>query len=142
MAAFMRPFESQVYAVFRIVIGLLFLWHGSQKLFGFPVPIPPEMNPPAWIVYGAGSIELIGGLLVMIGLFTSWAAFICSGQMAVAYWMAHGLRFMNPPAEGGGWAALFPNVNQGELAILYCFAFLFISARGAGIWSVDGTRSS
>src|SRR5688500_14643820 len=105
MAAFMRPFESQVYAAFRIVVGLLFLWHGSQKLFGFPVPIPPEMNPPAWIVYGAGSIEFIGGLLVMIGLFTTWTAFICSGQMAVAYWMGHGSRFLKTPEEGGGWPA-------------------------------------
>jgi putative oxidoreductase len=130
MAAFMRPFESQVYAVFRIVTGLLFLWHGSQKLFGFPAPIPPEFTPPAFILYVAGPIELIGGTLVMIGLFTSWAAFLCSGLMAAAYWMAHGHK------------ALFPLMNGGELAILYCFAFLFISARGAGIWSVDGTRSS
>src|SRR6185369_1739788 len=116
MAAFMRPFESQAYAAFRIVVGLLFLLHGTQKLFGFPVPIPPEMSPPAWIVYGAGSIEFLGGLLVMIGLLTTWAAFISSGQMAVAYWMAHGLRFLN--AEGGGWPALSPTVNQGELAVL------------------------
>jgi putative oxidoreductase len=135
MAAFMRPFESQVYALFRIVTGLLFLWHGTQKLFGFPVPIPPEMTPPWWIVYVGGSIELIGGVLVMIGLLTTWAAFICSGQMAVAYWLGHGLGLM-------GAFSIFPLVNHGELAILYCFAFLFISARGPGIWSVDGSRSS
>ena len=128
MAPFMRPFESQAYAVFRIVVGLLFLWHGTQKLFGFPEPMPGEA--PAFIVYIAGPIELIGGVLVMIGLFTGWAAFLCSGLMAAAYWMAHGMK------------ALFPSVNGGELAILYCFAFLFISARGAGIWSVDGSRSS
>jgi putative oxidoreductase len=130
MAAFMRPFESQVYATFRIVTGLLFLCHGAQKLFGFPVPIPPEMNPPAWIVYGAGSIEFVGGLLVAIGLLTTWSAFLCSGEMAVAYWMGHGTK------------ALFPLVNGGELAVLYCFAFLFICARGPGIWSIDGTRAS
>jgi putative oxidoreductase len=135
MAGFMRPFESQVYALFRIVTGLLFLWHGTQKLFGFPVPIPAEMSPPAWIIYGGGTIELVGGVLVMIGLFTTWAAFICSGQMAVAYWLGHGLGLM-------GTFSIFPLVNHGELAVLYCFAFLFISARGAGIWSVDGTRSS
>ncbi len=130
MASFMRPFESQAYAAFRIVAGLLLLWHGSQKLFGFP-PMPsgyPEA--PAFIIYVAGPIELIGGTLVMIGFFTSWAAFLCSGLMAAAYWMAHGTK------------ALLPIVNQGELAALYCFAFLFISARGAGIWSIDGTRSS
>jgi putative oxidoreductase len=82
------------------------------------------------LMYVAGTIELLGGLLVMIGLFTTWAAFLCSGLMAAAYWMAHGLN------------ALFPIVNRGEMAILYCFAFLFIAARGAGIWSVDGSRSS
>jgi putative oxidoreductase len=128
MAGFMRPYESQAYAAFRIVVGLLFLWHGTQKLFGFPVPMPPDV--PAFIVYVAGGIELIGGVLVMVGLFTSWAAFLCSGLMAAAYWMAHGTE------------ALFPIQNGGELAVLYCFAFLLISARGAGIWSVDGSRSS
>jgi putative oxidoreductase len=127
MAAFMRPFESQTYALFRIVTGLLFLWHGAQKLFGFPVPMQGEMSA---LMYVAGTIELLGGALVMIGLLTTWAAFVCSGLMAAAYWMAHGLN------------ALFPIVNRGELAILYCFAFLFIAARGAGIWSVDGTRAS
>jgi putative oxidoreductase len=128
MAGFMRPYESQAYAAFRIVVGLLFLWHGTQKLFGFPVAMPPDV--PAFIIYVAGGIELIGGVLVMIGLFTSWAAFLCSGLMAAAYWMAHGTE------------ALFPIQNGGELAVLYCFAFLLISARGAGIWSVDGSRSS
>ena len=133
MAAFMRPFESQAYAAFRIVVGLLFLWHGSQKLFGFPEAMPA--GAPAFIVYIAGPIELLGGVLVMIGLLTSWAAFICSGLMAFAYWMGHGLGLNGP-------FSIFPLVNHGELAILYCFAFLFISARGAGIWSVDGSRSS
>ena len=133
MAAFMRPFESQAYAAFRIVVGLLFLWHGSQKLFGFPEAMPA--GAPAFIVYLAGPIELIGGVLVMIGLLTSWAAFICSGLMAFAYWIGHGLGLNGP-------FSIFPSVNHGELAILYCFAFLFISARGAGIWSVDGSRSS
>ena len=133
MASFMRPFESQVYALFRIVTGLLFLWHGAQKLFGFPEPMPP--GAPAFIVYTAGPIELIGGVLVMIGLFTTWAAFLCSGLMAFAYWIGHGLGLNGP-------FSIFPSVNHGELAVLDCFAFLFISARGAGIWSVDGTRSS
>ena len=133
MAAFMRPFESQAYAAFRIVTGLLFLWHGTEKLFGFPEAMPPGV--PAFITYVGGSVELFGGILVMIGLFTSWAAFICSGQMAVAYWMGHGLGLNGP-------FSIFPVVNHGELAVLYCFAFLFISARGAGIWSVDGSRSS
>jgi putative oxidoreductase len=133
MASFMRPFESQAYAAFRIVAGLLFLWHGTEKLFGFPEAMPPGV--PAFITYVGGPIELIGGVLVMIGLFTTWAAFISSGEMAVAYWLGHGLGLKGP-------FSIFPVVNHGELAILYCFAFLFISARGAGIWSVDGTRSS
>ena len=128
MASFMRPFESQAYAALRIVTGLLLLWHGAQKLFGFPAPMPPDV--PAFIIFVAGPIELIGGVLVMIGLFTSWAAFLCSGLMAAAYWMAHGLH------------SPFPIVNGGELAALYCFVFLLISARGAGIWSVDGARAS
>src|SRR5262249_58291452 len=118
----------QTYVVFRIVVGFLFLCHGMQKLFGFPGTMPP--GAPAFIVYIGGSIELIGGILVMIGLFTRWAAFISSGEMAVAYWMAHGPR------------ALLPIVNQGELAVVYCFAFLFIAARGAGIWSVDAARAA
>ena len=84
---------------------------------------------PAFIQYGAGSIELVGGVLVMIGLATSWAAFLCSGTMAAAYWIAHGTQ------------ALLPIQNQGELAFLYCFAFLFMSSRGSGIWSVDAARS-
>jgi putative oxidoreductase len=128
MAAFMAQFGAQTHALLRIVAGLLFLWHGSSKLLHFPVPPPPEA--PAFVVYGAGAIELFAGALVMIGLFTRWAAFIASGEMAVAYWMAHGTQ------------ALFPIQNQGELAALYCFVFLFLSAHGAGIWSVDAARGA
>ena len=128
MASFLRPFESQAYAAFRIVTGFLFVWHGTHKLLGFPIPAPEEA--PAFVIYVAGSIELVGGLLVMIGLFAGWAAFLCSGLMAAAYWMAHGTQ------------AVLPLANGGELAALYCFAFLFIAARGAGIWSVDASRSS
>jgi putative oxidoreductase len=127
MAEFMRPFEAQTYAALRIVTGFLFFWHGSQKLFVFP-PSEHAGGAPAFITYGAGSIELIGGLLVMLGLFTRWAAFVCSGLMAVAYWMAHGRN------------ALLPIQNMGELAVIYCFVFLFISARGPGIWALDKSR--
>lgn len=126
MPAFMRPYDAQAYALLRIVTGFLFLWHGSQKLFGFPGEVPA--GAPPFILYTAGPIELIGGVLVMIGLFTSWAAFLCSGTMAAAYWMAHGTQ------------ALLPIMNKGELAVIYCFVFLFISARGSGIWSVDASR--
>jgi putative oxidoreductase len=112
MASFMAPWHAQTYAAMRIVVGFLFLWHGSQKLFGFP--IPPGGEVPAFITYIAGPIELVGGSLVMVGLFTRWAAFIASGLMAAAYWSFHASR------------GLTPLENHGELAILYCFAFLFI----------------
>lgn len=123
---FMKSFTSQSYALMRIVVGLLFFWHGAQKLFGFPVAM--SFEPPVYITYIAGPIELIGGLLVMVGLFSRWAAFVSSGLMAAAYWMAHGTK------------ALFPIQNGGELAALYCFVFLFIAAQGSGIWSMDGAE--
>ena len=129
---FMQAYTNQTYALLRIFTGLTFVFHGAQKLFAFPIPIPPpiaEQMPP-FVVPVAGPIELIGGLLVAVGLFTRWAAFLCSGLMAAAYWMAHGTQ------------AFFPLVNQGDLAIMYCFAFLFISAQGSGIWSVDDARGS
>jgi putative oxidoreductase len=125
MPTFMIPFQAQAYALLRIVAGLLFLWHGTQKLFGFP-GVPP--NVPPFVTYIAGPIEFIGGLLVMIGFYAGWAAFLCSGLMAAAYWMVHGTH------------ALFPIQNGGELAALYCFVFLFIASRGSGIWSVDAAR--
>jgi len=122
MATFMQKYEKETYAVLRILTGLLFMVHGSSKVFGYPMPTP---DAPAFIVWGAGLIELIGGALVAVGFQTRWAAFICSGTMAVAYWLAHGLKHV------------FPSVNGGELAVLYCFVFLFIAARGSGIWSLD-----
>ena len=115
-------FEAQAYAALRIVTGLLFIFHGSQKLLDFPKEFTYDLSP---LIIAAGGIELIGGILVMIGLLTRPAAFICSGTMAVAYWMAHGMR------------DLFPMLNGGELAALYCFLFLFIAAKGPGIWSLD-----
>ena len=126
MPTFMRSYEPQTYALLRIVTGFLFLWHGTQKLLGFPGDMPPGV--PAFIIYVGGPIELFGGLLVMLGLATRWAAFLSSGLMAFAYWMGHGTR------------ALLPIQNQGELAILYCFVFLYVSARGPGMWSLDGQR--
>jgi putative oxidoreductase len=110
----------------RIVTGFLFLWHGAQKLFSFPTAMPGGV--PAFITYIAGPIELIGGILVMIGLFTRWSGFLASGLMASAYWMAHGTK------------ALLPIQNNGELAVLYCFVFLFISTQGGGIWSIDAAQ--
>jgi putative oxidoreductase len=125
---FMRAYGPQTYALMRMVTGFLFLWHGAQKLFN--IPMPPPMPLPSFVIAIAGPIELFGGLLVMIGLFTGWAAFLCSGLMACAYWMVHGTQ------------ALLPIQNMGELAALYCFVFLYISAQGPGIWSVDAARKT
>jgi putative oxidoreductase len=116
-------YEPQIYALLRMVAGFLFLWHGSQKIFGFP-PSGHEMHLNYRIVIG-GPVEFFGGLLVLLGLFTNIAAFICSGEMACAYWISHGTN------------AVLPLVNHGELAFLYCFVFLFLAARGSGIWSLD-----
>ncbi|SPP65356.1 DoxX family protein [Nitrospira lenta] len=127
MPPFMQNYAPHTYALMRIVTGFLFLWHGTQKLLSIPLPPPPI---PPFVIYVAGPIELIGGILVMIGLFTGWAAFLCSGLMAFAYWMVHGSQ------------ALLPIQNGGELAALYCFIFLFISSQGSGIWSLDAARKS
>jgi putative oxidoreductase len=131
MAGFMRNYSGETYALLRIVAGFLFFWHGSQKILGFPPYPTPEAaaqaaQAPAVIIWTAGLIELIGGLLVMVGLFTRAAAFLASGLMGFAYWMAHGF---NAP---------LPIQNHGELAAIYCFVFLYISARGGGKWSFDG----
>jgi putative oxidoreductase len=126
MLDLLSRFQPQAYALLRIVAGFLFLWHGMQKLFGFPAAPPPDIPP--FVKFVAGPIELAGGALVMLGLFTRPAAFLCSGLMASAYWMAHGT------------AHALPLLNHGELAALYCFVFLFLAAQGHGIWSLDGLR--
>ena len=118
---FLDNYQDHTYALLRIVTGFLFIWHGAQKLLNFPVAFPYDLSP---LMYAAGGIEVIGGALVMIGLFTRPAAFICSGTMAVAYWMVHGSK------------TFWPIMNGGELAALFCFVFLFIAARGTGIWGV------
>jgi putative oxidoreductase len=109
------------YALFRLVTGLLFACHGAQKLFGMLGGT--KMLVGRMLI--AGIIEFGGGVLIAVGLFAGIAAFIASGQMAVAYFTVH--------ATHGLW----PILNQGELAVLYCFAFLFIAAHGAGRWSLD-----
>lgn len=124
MSRFMTKYEPQAYALLRIVAGALYLCHGSQKVFGFPGE--PHAGTPGWILWTAGPLEIVGGALIALGLATRWAAFISSGVMAAAYWMAHGHK------------ALLPISNGGELSALYCFVFLFIAARGAGKWSLDG----
>lgn len=122
---FLDGFGEQAYALLRIVSGLLFLAHGVQKFFNFPVAFPMPLNP---MLYAAGTIEIVAGALIAIGLFTRPAAFVASGMSAVGYWVAHG-------SQG-----LYPIANGGETIALYCFIFLFIATRGAGVWSVEGMK--
>ena len=123
-------FQPHLLAALRIVAGLLFLTHGLVKLFGFPEGAQPGPVPLMSLMGIGGVIELATGLLIALGLFTRPAAFIASGQMAVAYWMFH--------APSG----FHPILNQGELAALYCFVFLYIAAAGAGALSLDRARSA
>jgi putative oxidoreductase len=115
-------FAPQLYAFMRIVTGLLFACHGAQKLFGV---LGGKQVALASMYGAAGVIEFVGGLLIAIGFLTGTAAFIASGEMAYAYFTVH-------MPNGGA-----PIQNGGELAALYCFVFLYIAARGAGIWGVD-----
>jgi putative oxidoreductase len=123
----LQRWQPQLLALLRIVAGLLFLEHATQKFFAFPAPFPmPGPLPP--LLFAAGIIELVAGVLLTVGLFTRLAAFIAAGEMAVAYFKEH-----FP-------ASFWPPVNMGEAAILYCFIFLYIAAAGSGAWSLDGAR--
>jgi putative oxidoreductase len=119
-------FTPQAFALLRIISGLMFALHGSQKLFGYPPSDQPMPSPLPPMVLAGGIIELACGILITIGALTGIAAFIASGEMAVAYFVGH--------AGKGGFT---PLQNHGELAVLYCFIFLYVAAHGAGIWSVD-----
>lgn len=114
-------FKDETYALLRIVTGFLFMPHGYQKFFGLGDKGPRE-EP---MVMVAAIIELVGGAMIMVGFQTRWVAFLCSGLMAAAYFIAHGLR------------TFLPILNGGELAVLYCFVFLMLWANGSGCWSVD-----
>ncbi len=127
-----RNCQPQTYAAMRIFAGFLFLWHGAQKLLGFPLETP---DAPAYLLYIAGPIELIGGAMIMLGLFTRYAAFLASGLMAFAYVLGHVFRPVDDP---GILHYLLPLVNRGETAVLFCFVFLYIAAKGNGICSVGG----
>ena len=126
--------EPRILSILRIVVGVLFLEHGTQKIFNFP----PRPNATAFQLFTlvpglAGVLELAGGILITIGLFTRPVAFILSGEMAFAYFMSHAPRGFYPINMGG---------NGGELAIVYCFTFLYFSFVGAGVWSLDHPRES
>jgi putative oxidoreductase len=126
---FLKGWTPQLLSVFRIMFALLFVEHATAKLFHFP-HVAMFDNLQVMSLFGIGGIiELVGGLLLAFGLFSSIVAFILSGEMAVAYFMVH--------APQG----FFPLLNMGEGAILYCFAFLYLAAAGPGPWSVDAMRA-
>lgn len=120
-------YQPYVLSIVRIVVAALFFEHGLSRLFGFPSPLPtPALFSLYWF---AGAIELVGGALLTLGLFTRIAAFIMSGEMAFAYFLSH--------APHG----FFPILNRGDGAILYCFTFLYLAVAGAGPWSLDALLS-
>ncbi len=126
---FYSHWSPRLLSVMRVITGFLFMQHGAQKLFGVLV-VPPKTAVELFSLLGlAGVLEFFGGLLILLGLFTRPAAFLLSGLMAVAYFMAH--------APKGFW----PVLNKGELAVLYCFVFLYLAAAGGGAWSLDRLRS-
>ena len=125
METTLAPFAPYAFAMLRIIAGLLFVAHGGQKTFGWfggqPVPLGS--------LFGlAGIIEIVLGIVIALGLFTSYAAFVASGEMAVAYFIGHFPK------------SFWPLENEGELAVLFCFIFLYMATRGSGIWSVDAAR--
>jgi putative oxidoreductase len=125
MNEFWGVWQTRVLSLLRFIAGFLMLWHGSQKLFNFPAT-PNGSAGDAFMIF-AGVLEFGGGLLIAVGLFTRWAAFLLSGTMAVAYWLAHGT------SEKG----FLPILNGGELAVVYCFLFLYLFFAGGGVWSLD-----
>lgn len=129
MQRFLGRYAPRLYAILRIVAGLMFFMHGTQKILGWPPSGQGGGGPLPTVALVSGWLELILGALIAVGFLTPIAAFLASGEMAVAYWWKH---FPN-----GFW----PIANQGELAALYCFVFLYIAAAGAGIWSIDAARS-
>jgi len=121
---FLDRYSPQLLSVLRIVAGLLFLEHGTSKLLGFPQVAMFDHLPP--LMLAAGIIELIGGVLIVLGLFSRIAAFVGSGETAAAYWIYH-------VPHGGP----FPVLNGGDAAVLFCFAFLYLAAAGPGPWAIN-----
>lgn len=122
----LAKYTDQAYASMRIVAGFMFSFHGFQKIFGILSEFQPPVGSQLWF---GGLIELVCGLLIMVGYQTRFAAFLASGEMAVAYFQFHWKFQLGPN--------FFPTINKGELAALYCFVFLFISCRGGAIWCLD-----
>jgi putative oxidoreductase len=132
--AVLSPIADRVYALMRIITGLMFAFHGMQKVFGV-LGVPRQ----ALATQGGigGIIELAAGILIAAGFFSRTAAFISSGTMAVAYWQFHVIK-----SDLTGISRFLPGMNHGETAVLYCFLFLFIACKGSGPWSVDARREN
>ena len=125
----LAKFSDQAYALLRIAAGFMFSFHGAQKILGILSEFQPPVGSQVWF---GGLIELIGGLLILVGFQTRWAAFLTSGTMAVAYFQFHWKLQLG--------SAFFPAINKGELAALYCFVFLLIACRGGVTWCLDKNR--
>jgi len=119
----LSAYAPRALSILRIVAGLLFVEHATQKFFAFPAPFPMQPLPPLFVA--AGTIELVAGTLITLGLFTRFAALIASGEMAVAYFMIH-----NPQS-------FWPILNKGEVVILFCFTFFYLVFAGPGSWALD-----
>ncbi|MFA5965980.1 MAG: DoxX family protein [Sphingomonas sp.] len=126
--AFLDNRAAQLRALLRIMAALLFMEHGLMKLFAFPAAQPGVPSPLPTLLVAAAVIEVAGGALIALGLFTRLVAFLCAGEMAVGYFMAHASK------------SFWPGINGGDAAILFCFVFLYIAAAGPGAWSIDGMR--
>lgn len=125
----LAPRAEHAYALLRVVAGAMFTFHGVQKVFGVLTDHQPAVGSQLWI---GGVLELVCGAAIALGLFTRLAAFLASGMMAVAYFQFH-WKFQFD-------AGFIPTVNKGELAVLYCFVFLYVACKGAGVWSLDSGR--
>ncbi len=124
----LNAWAPRVLSLLRIIAALLYLQHGLMKMFHFPAAQPGVGDPLPPLLLAAASIELVGGSLIAIGLFTRPAAFVCSGMMAVGYFLSHAPK------------SFWPGLNGGEPAILFCFIFFYVVFAGAGSWSVDALR--
>ena len=125
----LEKYTDDIYALMRIIVGFMFTFHGMQKILGVLTVSQPPVGSQLWI---GGIIELLGGLAIILGFQTRIAAFICSGMMAVAYFQFHWKFQLG--------ANFFPAINQGEMAVLYCFVFLFLASRGGVKWCLDKTN--
>lgn len=135
MEKWLGKYSNFFYALMRIIAGALFACHGAQKLFG----VLGGTKQTETLMIAAGVIEFVGGILIAVGLFAGYVAFIASGQMAVAFFKQHApaIESMSQFRDAGWYYSFWPIMNRGELAVLFCFVFLYIASRGSGILSID-----